>query len=139
MIKYLLKCEKNHEFESWFSESKEFDKLNKNKLLECIYCSSKHIDKTIMSPMVSGTKIKDENIVLDKQQLEEKNQLIKLRDYIEKNCEFVGNKLSEKARELYYDKKTKKSIYGTATSEEKEELADEGIELTSVPWIKKDN
>ena len=54
MIKYNLKCEKNHEFESWFSNSKEFDNLNKKKLLECIYCSSKKITKSIMSPMVAG-------------------------------------------------------------------------------------
>ena len=32
MIKYNLKCENNHEFESWFSDSKEFDKLKKKNL-----------------------------------------------------------------------------------------------------------
>ena len=29
MIKYNLKCHNDHEFESWFSNSVEFDKLNK--------------------------------------------------------------------------------------------------------------
>ena len=29
MIKYNLKCENDHEFESWFSNSNEFDKLKK--------------------------------------------------------------------------------------------------------------
>ena len=53
MIKYNLKCENNHEFESWFSSSDEFDNLNKKKLLECIYCTSKSIEKSIMAPMVS--------------------------------------------------------------------------------------
>ena len=33
MIKYNLKCQNNHEFESWFSNSEEFDKLNKKNLL----------------------------------------------------------------------------------------------------------
>ncbi len=61
MIKYNLKCKNNHEFESWFSDSNEFEKLNKKKLLECIYCSSKKINKSIMAPMVS-TKNKDEQI-----------------------------------------------------------------------------
>ena len=46
MIKYNLKCHNNHEFESWFSDSNEFEKLDKKKLLECIYCSSKKINKT---------------------------------------------------------------------------------------------
>ena len=48
MIKYILKCEKEHEFESWFLNSKEFEKLKTKKLIECIYCKSKKIQKTIM-------------------------------------------------------------------------------------------
>ena len=32
MIKYNLKCENDHEFESWFSNSNEFDKLKKKKI-----------------------------------------------------------------------------------------------------------
>ena len=56
MIKYNLKCHNNHEFESWFSNSHEFEKLNKKNLLECIHCSSKKIGKSIMSPMISNLK-----------------------------------------------------------------------------------
>ena len=43
MIKYNLKCHRNHEFESWFADSDEFENLDKKKLLECIYCNSKKI------------------------------------------------------------------------------------------------
>ena len=140
MIKYNLKCDNNHEFESWFSDSNEFNKLNKKKLLECIYCSSNKIQKSIMSPMVSGTKLKEDTMnLLDQKLLNEKNQLIKLRKHIEKNFEFVGDKFSEKVRDVYYDKETKKSIYGTTTQEEKKELEEEGIDLLSIPWVSKDN
>ena len=69
----------------------------------------------------------------------EKDQLLKLRNYIEKNFEFVGKNFSEKVREVYYDKKNKKAIYGTTTSKERRELAEEGIDLLSIPWINKDN
>ncbi len=140
MIKYNLKCDKDHEFESWFSDSKEFEKLNKKKLLECIYCSSKKIQKSIMAPMVSGIKFKqDTDLLFDKKLLNDKNKLSKLREYVEKNFEFVGDNFSKKVREVYYDKKNKKSIYGTTTPEEREELAEEGIDLFSIPWIGKDN
>ena len=140
MIKYNLKCDNNHEFESWFSDSNEFNKLNKKKLLECIYCSSNKIQKSIMSPMVSGTKLNEDKMsLLDQKLLNEKNQLIKLRNHIEKNFEFVGDKFSEKVRDVYYDKETKKSIYGTTTPEEKKELEEEGIDLLSIPWVSKDN
>ena len=140
MIKYNLKCHNEHEFESWFSNSKEFEKLNKKKLLECIYCSSKKIKKSIMAPMISNTKNKiDYNIMMKQEFKDEKYQLIKLRKYIEKNFEYVGKDFSKKVREIFYDKKNKKAIYGTTTPKEKEELAEEGIKLLSIPWVNKDN
>ena len=139
MIKYNLKCQNNHEFESWFSNSEEFDKLNKKNLLECIYCTSKKINKSIMSPMVSS-KINKKKIELVNKDFEnEKNKLLQLKKYIEKNFDYVGKDFSKKVREVYYDKKTKKAIYGTTTPEEREELAEEGIDLLSVPWVSKDN
>tara|TARA_Y100000992_G_C20994866_1_gene363719 strand:- start:112 stop:534 length:423 start_codon:yes stop_codon:yes gene_type:complete len=140
MIRYNLKCKNDHEFESWFSNSEEFEKLNKKNLLECIYCSSKNISKSIMSPMVSGTKTKDEQInIISKEFKSEKDKLLKLRKYIEKNFDYVGKDFSKKVREVYYDKKNNKAIYGKTTPEEREELADEGIDLLSIPWINKDN
>ena len=140
MIKYNLKCKNNHEFESWFSNSEEFDKLNKKDLLECIYCSSKKISKSIMSPRISNLNIKQEKENLINRDIKnEKNQLLRLRKYIEKNFDYVGKDFSKKVREVYYDKKSKKAIYGTATSKEREELAEEGIDLLSIPWINKDN
>ena len=140
MIKYNLKCKNNHEFESWFSNSEEFDKLNKRDLLECIYCSSKKISKSIMSPRISNLNIKQEKENLINRDIKnEKNQLLRLRKYIEKNFDYVGKDFSKKVREVYYDKKSKKAIYGTATSKEREELAEEGIDLLSIPWINKDN
>ena len=140
MIKYNLKCQNNHEFESWFSNSEEFDKLNKKDLLECIYCSSKKISKSIMSPRISNLNIKNAKFDLTNREIKnEKDQLLRLRKYIEKNFDYVGKDFSKKVREVYYDKKSKKAIYGTATSKEREELADEGIDLLSIPWINKDN
>ena len=65
--------------------------------------------------------------------------LVKIKKFVEKNFEFVGNNFKEKVREIYYDKKSNKSIYGTTSEEDREELADEGIELLSIPWISKDN
>ena len=140
MIKYNLKCHNNHEFESWFSDSKEFDNLNKKKLLECIYCSSKKIEKSIMAPMISNVKNKKEEFKeLDKILQNEKKRLVKLRNYVENNFEYVGENFSKKVREIYYDKKTKKTIYGTTTKKERDDLSEEGIDLISIPWINKDN
>ena len=140
MIKYILKCNKGHEFESWFLDSEEFEKLNKRKLLECIFCSSKSISKSIMSPMVTNSSNKDMNFeTINKEIANEKNNLLKLRKYIENNFDYVGKDFSKKVRDVYYDKKNKKAFYGTTTAEEREELAEEGIDLLSIPWVNKDN
>ena len=140
MIKYNLKCHNDHEFESWFSNSSEFDNLKRKKLLECIFCSSKKINKSIMAPMVSGMKENNNEIkVLNKSLKNEKNKLLRLRKFVENNFEYVGENFSRKVREVYYDKKNKKMIYGTTTSEERKELEEEGINLLSIPWANKDN
>ena len=140
MIKYNLICDNEHEFESWFSDSLEFEKLKNKKLLECIYCSSKRIEKSIMSPMISNSNnLELPNNKFEREFLKEKKRLKQIRKYIEKNYEYVGKNFSKKVREIYYDKKSKKTIYGTTTTKEREELAEEGIDLLSIPWIEKDN
>ena len=65
-----------------------------------------------------------------------KKQLLNFRKYIEKNCKDVGDNFTQEARAIHYDKKTSKGIYGKATKEETEELLDEGIEVSTVPWVK---
>ncbi|MDA1198177.1 MAG: DUF1178 family protein [Proteobacteria bacterium] len=135
MIKYLLKCQNKHEFESWFSDSQEFEKLKKKSLLECIFCKSKNINKSIMAPNIVGKK----KIIVKKFNSKEYNKLrkdlLKIKKFVEKNFEFVGDKFPKEVREIYYDNKKNKNIYGTATLKERLELEDEGIELSSIPWI----
>jgi hypothetical protein len=140
MIKYNLKCHKDHNFESWFADSNEFENLKKKKLLECIFCPSKKIDKSIMAPMVSSSKEDSKkNKILNESFKDERNKLLSLRKFVEKNFEYVGENLGKKIREVYYDKKSKKKIYGTTTPKEKKELEEEGINLISIPWVNKDN
>ena len=93
-----------------------------------------------MAPTILNSKEKDNHIeIMNKNFKDEKNKLLNLRKYIEKNFDYVGKDFCKKVREVYYDKKSKKAIYGTTTHEEREELADEGIDLLSIPWLSKDN
>ena len=57
MIKYSLKCQDcSFEFDSWFSSSKEFDRLKKLKFINCETCGSLQIEKSLMAPNLSNTK-----------------------------------------------------------------------------------
>mgnify|MGYP001370069626 CR=1 FL=1 len=140
MIKYNLKCKNRHEFESWFSDSKEFEKLKSNKMIECTFCGTKLIEKSIMSPNILNNEDKDKTIKSSQNLQKIKEDLLKMRNFVEKNFEYVGKDFPREVRNIYYDKRKNKNIYGKATEEETEELKDEGIELTSIPWIdKRDN
>ena len=135
MIKYNLICKCGNTFESWFSSSSEFDFLCKKKLMKCIYCESSTVKKTVMAPNLSSKS----NKVFKKTKLEKKikKQLFDFRKYIEKNCRNVGENFTREARSIHYDKKTSQSIYGKATAEETTELLEEGIEVTTIPWVDK--
>ena len=135
MIKYSLSCECGKKFDSWFSSSSEYDNLRNKKLINCIYCESSLVKKTIMSPNLPSKSNKISKP--DKVEKDIKNQLIEFRKYIEKNCKNVGDKFAQEARNLHYDKKTSKGIYGKATPEETAELVEEGIDIATVPWINK--
>ena len=137
MIKFNLACECGQTFESWFSSSKEYSSLLKKKLINCIYCNSTSIKKSIMSPNLSSKSNKIN--VSDKNNVGKniKKQLLKFRKYIEKNCINVGDNFAQEARNIHYDKKTSKGIYGKATQKETSELKEEGIEISTIPWIDK--
>ena len=135
MIKYNLICRCGETFESWFSSSNEYDVLRKKKLINCIYCNNTSIKKSVMAPNLFSKS----NKIITKTKLEKKikKELLNFRRYIEKNCKNVGNNFSQEARKIHYDKKTSKGIYGKASTEETDELIEEGIDVATIPWVDK--
>ena len=135
MIKYCLKCKNcSLEFESWFSSSKEFDRLKKLKHLNCQNCNSSKVEKSLMSPNLTNSK---KSFAQNEQKIKDiKNQLKKYQKIVKDNFEFVGDNFAYEARSIHYNKKKeKKGIYGNASSEEVKELKNEGIETEMIPWI----
>ena len=93
-----------------------------------------------MAPMISNSKSKNDEFEIINKDLKNQNyKLHKLRKYIEENFDYVGKDFSKRVREIYYDKKNNKTIYGTTSTEERKELKEEGIDLISIPWVDKDN
>ena len=140
MIQYNLKCECGKIFDSWFLSSSEFDLLGKKNLLKCIYCNSSAISKSVMAPNLTNKSNNNKSNKVSKKTKLEKDittQLMHIRKYIEKNCENVGKNFSREARNIHYDKKSSKGIYGKATPEETSELIEEGIDVATIPWMDK--
>ena len=141
MIKYKLICKScDISFDSWFASSKEFEKLKKRKLLNCHKCNSKKIDKTLMAPKLINNHSNNES---EKTSLKLKKINKKIKEYqnfIRNNFDYVGENFTYEARSIHYEnKKRKKGIFGTASTNEIKELKEEGIETDIIPWIENKN
>ncbi|MDB4249999.1 DUF1178 family protein [Candidatus Pelagibacter sp.] len=139
MIKYKLICKDcETTFDSWFSSSKEYEKLKKKKFLNCHFCNSLNVEKGLMSPSVSTLKNNLKDIDPSSEKYREiKKTIYKYQEFIKKNFEYVGENFAYEARSLHYKgKKKAKGIYGTATKEDLKELKEEGIKAEILPWIK---
>ena len=136
MIKYKLSCKDcSVNFDSWFSSSKEFEKVKRLKLLNCIKCGSKSILKSLMAPNIVKTH-KKENLIENSKKLRIKNKIREYQKFIKNNFQYVGDNFSYEARSIHYGKKEKRSIYGNASLKDVNELKEEGIETDIVPWVK---
>ena len=141
MIKYSLVC-KDCEliFESWFSSSKEYEKLKKKNFLNCHSCNSLRIEKNLMAPSLVS---KSSNSEIRKN-IEKFNSIKKTiseyQKFIKNNFEYVGKNFAYEARSIHYGgKKKKKGIYGTASKQDLKELKEEGINTQMIPWVKDKN
>jgi hypothetical protein len=138
MIKYKLICKDcETTFDSWFSTSREYEKLKKKKFLNCHVCNSLNVEKTLMSPSVFMSK---NNIMIDtpsQKYKEIKKTISQYQEFIKKNFNYVGENFAYEARSIHYkNKKSSKGIYGTATNQDLKELKEEGIEAEIIHWIK---
>lgn len=154
MIKYALVCDEGHDFESWFADSGAFDKQAKRKLVTCPRCGSPQVGKAIMAPRIAGgrkrTAQRTEPVVtaaeapvnvpapvamISPQEQEFRAKLKELRDHLTKNADNVGVKFPEEARKMHYGESEHRSIYGVASPEDAEDLAEEGIEFHPLPIL----
>ena len=88
-----------------------------------------------MAPNVSSSK-KIDNINY-KFQKNIKKKITEYQKFIKENCRYVGDRFAQEARSIHYDKKETKSIYGRVTTDEIDELNEEGIETITIPWYDK--
>lgn len=133
MIKYNLKCENNHNFDAWFSDSSNFEEQNKKNLIFCSKCNSTKIEKNIMAPNIGSKKQSYTNALKTEKNYE---KIIKnVRKHVEKNFEYVGDKFADEARAIHYGEKEEREIYGETSVEEAVDLIEEGVNVSPIPGV----
>jgi hypothetical protein len=155
MIRYNLRCERGHAFESWFQSSSAYDSQVKRKLVSCPSCGSAKVEKAIMAPQI-GRNRKDgaaaqppetastevstmpSTPLMMAQERELRAKLKELRDHVVKNADNVGERFPNEARKMHYGDIEHRPIYGEASPDEARSLIDEGIEVTPLPVLPDD-
>jgi hypothetical protein len=162
MIKYALRCEREHEFESWFKNSAAYDSQRKRGLIACPACGSAKVEKAIMAPRLARSESADAEplpaaaapptpslpmpmpfappgkgtvAIMSPQERELRKKLKELREHIVKNADYVGQRFPEQARKIHYGETERRSIYGEASPEEAKELHEEGIAFHPLPIL----
>ena len=66
-------------------------------------------------------------------------QLRQLQLKIKSECRDVGNEFAAEARKIHYGESAPENIFGQSSNEEREALADEGIDFVPLPWLPPDH
>lgn len=152
MIHYQLRCSHGHEFDGWFSDSAAFDKQAKRGLVECPVCADVKVTRAMMAPAVASrdaTPAPVEKppaaaathqpppapVAGGNMPAHLRAMLQHMRAEIERHCDYVGAAFAEEARKIHRGEREKRGIYGETTPSEAEALAEEGIEVSRIPWV----
>lgn len=142
MIRYTLKCDKDHQFDSWFQNAGAFDKLKSSGMVTCAICGSTSVEKAIMAPRVRPARdaaqgpAKQRQVGALSQPASPAEQAIaEMRRKIEAKSENVGDNFAAEARAIHEGEAPERSIIGEATPEAAKNLIDDGIPVAPLPWF----
>lgn len=136
MIRYTLRCDEGHEFESWFRSSEAYDKAAERGALACAVCGSETVERALMAPAVAGTKKDKVSLAAPDPRSAAMRELVReFRKKVTENSDYVGDKFAEEARRIHYQETETRGIYGEATPDEARDLAEEGIAFAPLPRL----
>ena len=153
MIRYNLRCERGHAFESWFQSSSAYESQEKRKLVNCPTCGSVKVERAIMAPQIVSKKGSRAEpapaastevttaatpLMMMAQERELRAKLKELRDHVVKNADNVGERFPNEARKMHYGDIEHRPIYGEASPQEARSLIDEGVEVSPLPVLPED-
>ena len=157
MIRFALRCDNAHEFESWFKDGAAYDRMAEAGLVECPACGETRVAKALMAPVIAkapGVKGRPEagtaavpappvpsssgehpTLASGPMPAQVLALLQRMRAEVEKNCDYVGPRFADEARRIHQGEAESRGIFGEASDEEAESLRDEGIEVARLPWV----
>jgi hypothetical protein len=150
MIHYQLRCDAAHEFDGWFPNSEGFESQARRGLITCPVCGDTHITRALMTPGIPRKGEKKPETAPSAPEPAPVNAtaggaipdavraaLQRLRQEVESHCEYVGNDFAEEARRIHHGEAEQRGIYGESSEEEAASLAEDGIDIARIPWVRR--
>jgi hypothetical protein len=137
MIRYTLRCDREHEFEAWFRSGGDYDRAAKAGGNVCPVCGSAEVEKALMAPAVAGAR-KSSTVSLaapDPRRAILREAMREFRKKVTEGADYVGDKFAEEARKIHFEETEPRGIYGEATVEEARQLAEEEIAFQPLPSL----
>ena len=143
MIRYALKCEINHQFESWFQSADAFEKLRLARLLTCPDCGTAAVEKAMMAPRVRTQEKDHETVRTDTVPMHAlaapaspaEAAIKELKRKIQRHSEYVGQDFADEARKIHVGDAPERSIYGEASNDEARSLVEDGVPVAPLPFL----
>ena len=102
-------------------------------------CGSHKIEKALMAPAVSTSRKQEKMaLAMGEAQKQAMAQLKALAEKVRENADYVGDKFAEEARKIHFGETDPRGIYGEATPEEAQSLAEDGVEFMPIPSFPED-
>lgn len=130
MMVFDLECSKGHSFEGWFDGLHSFEEQNSKNLIRCPVCNDSDIRKILSPVAVKKSQPKND---IPQGTIDYRKLAKEIVDYVQTNFEDVGTNFTSEALKMHYNVTEKRSIRGSATSEEEKTLKDEGIDFFKIP------
>ena len=130
MIRYALRCENAHSFESWFGSGADFDRLQAAGHVACAICGSVAVAKDLMAPAVATSAERP----LSAPASPAEQALAELRRRIEAESDDVGRDFVREARAIHDGEAPARAIIGEARPAEARSLIEDGIPIAPLPW-----
>jgi len=147
MIVFDLLCGAGHRFEGWFGSAADFSAQKERNQLSCPSCGSSKVERVpsasrfnlgaqepptkpaVKSPVPTKTPDMEGKDPFAIAQMLYSRML----DELLTKTEDVGKECPAEARKIYYQEAPQRAIRGEATSEEHDELLEEGIPVARLP------
>ena len=149
-----LRCAAGHTFEGWFASEGDYGSQRERGLLDCPVCGNAEVVRLPSAPRLNlsgarepasapaqapasaGEAAASEAAATSVDMALHGGAVQRFVEAVAEllnSTEDVGTRFAEEARRIHYGESEAKAIRGQATAEQREALADEGIEVFTLP------